>query len=439
MAGEGSGVDVAAAQQRYSSVAIWLHWIIALAVAAQIALGFAMPDGPEGFAPFQLHKSIGITILLLSLARLAWRLVRRPPPPVEAGFQGFLAKAVHTLLYVFMIGAPLTGWALVSTSSIQVPTVLWGLIPWPHLPISSALGGLAEQSHELLAWIGLALILLHVAGALRHQWLIRDGLLRRMAPGGKAGAALGLLALVVLVYFGTGMYVADRYLVPAQEREAVEARLEAQAQEQAGGDVPPDDVAEEPAQEPELPEEADAADEAAEEAVEEPAEAGPPPVWAIQPGGRLGFTVGGAQGPIRGSFSDWSGTIRFDPDNPESADLRINIRLASASLGDATMDATVQGPNFFDASANPTATWRSTAVRHLGGNRYSAQGTLSLKGASRPQTVAFTLSGEGLRRRVEGTASIDRNAFGVGTGETAAGIESAVTVSFAFDAVGRRP
>lgn len=254
MAGEGSGVDVAAAQQRYSSVAIWLHWIIALAVAAQIALGFAMPDGPEGFAPFQLHKSIGITILLLSLARLAWRLVRRPPPPVEAGFQGFLAKAVHTLLYVFMIGAPLTGWALVSTSSIQVPTVLWGLIPWPHLPISSALGGLAEQSHELLAWIGLALILLHVAGALRHQWLIRDGLLRRMAPGGKAGAALGLLALVVLVYFGTGMYVADRYLVPAQEREAVEARLEAQAQEQAGGDVPPDDVAEEPAQEPELPE-----------------------------------------------------------------------------------------------------------------------------------------------------------------------------------------
>src|SRR5690606_8188057 len=99
-----------------------------------------------------------------------------PPDAVEGGFQGFLAKAVHTLLYVFMIGAPLTGWALVSTSSIVVPTVWWGVIPWPHLPLPQAMGELFEQAHELIAWIGLALIVLHVAGALRHQLLLRDGL-----------------------------------------------------------------------------------------------------------------------------------------------------------------------------------------------------------------------------------------------------------------------
>ena len=78
-------------------------------VRPKLALGFAMPKDESGFALYQLHKSVGITILLLTLARLAWRVTNKPPRPVEGGFQGFLAKAVHTLLYVFMIGAPLTG------------------------------------------------------------------------------------------------------------------------------------------------------------------------------------------------------------------------------------------------------------------------------------------------------------------------------------------
>src|SRR5688572_32623680 len=102
-----------------------------------------MPKDQSGFALYQLHKSVGITILLLSLARLAWRLTHRPPTPVEGGFQGFLAKAVHTLLYAFIILMPLTGWAVVSTSRIEVPTLLFGVVPWPHLPISNALHEIA--------------------------------------------------------------------------------------------------------------------------------------------------------------------------------------------------------------------------------------------------------------------------------------------------------
>src|SRR5687768_367402 len=201
-------VDLQAAQQRYSWGAIVLHWAIALALAFQLALGFSMPKDERGFALFQLHKSVGITILLLSLARLAWRLTHRPPPAVEGGFQGFLAKAVHTLLYGFMIGMPLTGWAVVSTSPIEVPTLFWGAISWPHLPLPGGLNEAFEETHEILAWIGVSLIALHVAGALRHQFLLRDGLLRRMGPGGSAGSA-GLLALgVVAVYFGTGMKIA---------------------------------------------------------------------------------------------------------------------------------------------------------------------------------------------------------------------------------------
>ena len=415
-------VDLEAAQRRYSTVAIVLHWTIALALAFQLALGFAMPRDERGFALFQLHKSVGITILLLTLARLAWRLTHRPPAAAEGGFSGFLAKAVHTLLYVFMIGMPLTGWAIVSTSRIEIPTVFWGAIPWPHLPLPRSLNEAFEETHELLAWMGIALILLHVAGALRHQFLIKDGLLRRMGPGGSAWAA-GLLALaVVAVYFATGMKVAGDVVAAGGYNAVQEPAPETSR-------VPLEAVTPTATPAPEAE-----ATEAAEDEV-----AGSPPIWTIQPGGRLGFTVASGSDSYRGSFSDWSGAIRFDPDNPDTADIRISVRLASASLGDATMDETLQGAEFFASAVNPTATWRSTSVRRTGPGRYSASGTLSLKGASRPQSLTFTLSGEGLRRRVEGTASIDRTAFGIGTGETGAGLGNAVALNFAFDAVGREP
>lgn len=408
-----------AAQLRYSGGAILLHWLIALALAFQLALGFAMPKNASGFALFQLHKSVGITILVLTLARLAWRLAHRPPPLLEGGFGGFLARAVHALLYVFMVVAPLTGWAIVSTDSTRIPTLLYGTLPWPHLPLPAAVNEPMAETHEILGWIGLALVALHIAGALRHQLLLKDGLLRRMGPGGSAWLA-GLLALlVVVVYFGTGMKIASDVVA-------------------AGGydRAPPEQSAAAPAAAIAAPEPTDGAtptDEASD------TEAGPPPVWTIQRGGRLGFSVGSGDGSYSGSFSDWSGVVKFDPENPDTADIRITVRLASASLGDATQDEMLQGGDFFASSANPTATWRSTSVRRTGPNRYSASGTLSLKGASRSQPLSFALSGKDLRRHVEGSASIDRNAFGVGTGESAAGLAGSVSLTFAFDAVGKRP
>src|SRR5687768_15619956 len=99
-----------AAQVRYSGVAIVLHWVLALALAFQTALGFAMPEGPGGFDEYQLHKSVGVAILLLTLMRLAWKFTHLNPPTVEGGLNGLLAKGVHIGFYLFMILAPLTGW-----------------------------------------------------------------------------------------------------------------------------------------------------------------------------------------------------------------------------------------------------------------------------------------------------------------------------------------
>ena len=418
--------------QRYSAGAIALHWLLALALAFQLSLGFVIQPDAAGFALYQLHKSVGITILLLSFVRLGWRLAHRAPPPLEKGWENVLAQAVHVGFYLFMILAPLTGWALVSTAPIEVPTLLFGTIPWPHLPLPDAWYDGAEAAHTVLAWFGLALFVLHVAGALRHHLLLRDGLLRRMAPRGSAPLVVGLAALVLLTGGGT-LVLLDRGEQAGPQGEQAEAPAQIAL---ADPELPPEEAGEAPDEA-----EADEAPEAEEEAEPEPeaaAEAGPPPIWAIQPGGRLAFSVGNGDSTIDGSFAEWSGAIRFDPDNPESAEISIDIDLASASVGDSTQDGMLRGAEFFAVASGPTATWRATSVRAQGGGRYLAQGTLSLKGASRAQAVNFTLTGEGLRRRVDGTATIDRNAFGIG-GSSATAVAPNVSLTFGFDAVGRQP
>ena len=408
-------------QVRYSTVAIWLHWLLALAMAFKIALGFAMPHhGPHSFAPMQLHKSVGITILLLTLLRLAWRLVRRPPEPVERSLAGLLAKLVHWAFYAVLLVGPLTGWIIVSTARLKVPTVLFGVVPWPHLPVPDAWGEPMEGVHEALAWVAIVLFVLHVLGALRHQFLLRDPVIGRMAPGGSVAAAIGLLVAVVALYFGVGTYVSQKYLLPAmQEREA---------KRNAPATAEPVPAAPAPAEADNPPAPLPSAE-----------ASGPAPVWNIAGKKRLAFTLDNGGTPVSGSFRDWNGSITMDPDHPESAAIAITIKLASASVGDPTQDAMLQGAEFFAASANPSATWRSTKVTRTDAEHYRASGTLSIKGKSRLQAIAFTLSGEGLRRHVTGRASIDRNAFGIGTGEAGESLGKLVSLTFAFDAAGEVP
>ena len=182
----------------YTYTAKILHWLIAAAILFMLALGWSfelVPKGETRFYLFQLHKSVGITILLLSFVRLGWRLAHRlpPMPDVMAAWEKKAAVAVHVFLYVMMIGVPLSGWALVSASPRNVPTILFGLVPWPHLPILSTLenkkevAGLLGDVHSTVAFMLAALIVAHVAAALKHHFLVRDDVLLRMAPRFCAG------------------------------------------------------------------------------------------------------------------------------------------------------------------------------------------------------------------------------------------------------------
>ncbi len=158
------------------------------------------------------------------------------------------------------------------------------------------------------------------------------------------------------------------------------------------------------------------------------------PAWTIQPGGKLGFSVGNGSDTIGANFSKWGGTINFDPDKPGNAAIHIKVDLASATIGDNFQDQLLQGDEFFNTPANPTATYDSTSIVAQPAGGYLAHGTLNLRGMSMPQDVKFTLTGSGAQRHVEGSASVQRIPYGIGTGSHGNGLDSAVKVTFAFDA-----
>jgi cytochrome b561 len=191
--------------ERYSRVAMTLHWLIALAIIANLALGLYMADmekGPLRFEFFQLHKSLGITVLALTLLRLIWRFYKAPPPLVDTlqPWEKLIANVTYVFFYLLMLGLPLSGWALVSSSPLRLPTLLYGVVPLPALPFfegvadRKALSHQIGDVHEWLAYIMIALLCLHIAAVIRHHWILRDSTLLRMTPkalGGSLNAIRG--------------------------------------------------------------------------------------------------------------------------------------------------------------------------------------------------------------------------------------------------------
>jgi cytochrome b561 len=179
---------------RYNRVAIFLHWAMALIILIMIPFGFLLEDlGKAGYGAiaYPLHKSFGLTILGLTVLRIVWRLLHRAPalPFSTPRWQRIVSRLVHVLLYVLMLGLPLSGWMMISTSAKTYVTTYFGLFVVPNLPLCEAgsdqckpLNGLFYESHETLAYIAIALIALHVAAAIKHRVIDKDGVMERMLP-----------------------------------------------------------------------------------------------------------------------------------------------------------------------------------------------------------------------------------------------------------------
>lgn len=176
----------ATSRARYSPGAMALHWLLAVLIVGNVALGVYMSDLSFSMTRLKLynwHKWAGAVILLLSALRLVWRLTHRPPAaPAMPVWQHRAAHATHLLLYGLFFAVPLAGWAYSSASGF--PLVVFGVLPLPDwVPVNRELAAVLKQVHKLAA-LGLsALVILHVAAALKHHLIDRDGLLLRMWPG----------------------------------------------------------------------------------------------------------------------------------------------------------------------------------------------------------------------------------------------------------------
>lgn len=176
------------AAARYSRGAIAFHWIIAILILLNFLGAWQAEDLPkvEKMAIMAGHKAMGITILALSVLRLVWRVVYRPPPLIESlkAWEAALAKVTHSAFYFLTIAVPLAGWGMHSAGSGGKPVSWFGQFDIPALPVSAdkPTAGMFHEMHEIFAFAMLLLIVLHVGAALKHQFLDRDGTMRRVVP-----------------------------------------------------------------------------------------------------------------------------------------------------------------------------------------------------------------------------------------------------------------
>lgn len=177
--------------QRYTLTAMVLHWVLAVAILTAFVVGLTLDDMPLSPAKLKLinwHKWAGISILLLSVLRLLWRLAHRPPvlpDRIQQAMPGWQTKAYHAthhLMYLLFFVVPLLGWAY--SSAKGYPIVWFGVLPLPDLmPVNKEIADSIKELHGLAAWGLIGLVALHVAAALKHQFIDKDGLISRMLPG----------------------------------------------------------------------------------------------------------------------------------------------------------------------------------------------------------------------------------------------------------------
>ncbi len=394
--------------RRYNTVAVALHWAIALLIVGQIVGGIYMHNlpnsAPAKFDIFQLHKSFGLTILALTFVRLGWRLFHEAPALPEAmpGWQKLAARATHWLFYFLMLAVPVLGLAAVSVSPKDIPTEWFGLFVVPHLGFldpgadPAATEGLFMELHKALSIAIVGLLALHVAAALKHGLVNRDGVLRSMAPG--AGAVIGVV--IVFAAFGVG---AAAYFATKPGPVDITAAPQISAPEASAPVDPP----------------------ASGEAL---ATSTPPATnsvcgaetalavnWRVDEAtSRLRF-IGAQNGrPFEGVFGAFAAEIAFDDNDLDQSWLRVTVQTASAATGDQLIDSTIPGGDWFAVKDFPTATFTACDIRQVADGEYEAAGTLTVKDVSHDITLPFSLSIDGDVATASGGVDLIRTDFGLG-------------------------
>lgn len=389
-------------RSRYTSVAIALHWAMAALLIFMILLGWAMEDNE---ARFQLHKSVGITILFLALARLGWRFANPPPslPEGMAPLEKTASHAVHVAFYALMIGVPLVGWFMVSVSPFQVSTVLYGVLSWPHLPFtdglrSEAVYGVAEFFHSKSAWLIFGLLALHVAGAVKHEIGAEDGVLKRMLPGlfGKTEPP-ALPGRGFIFAFGGSLLLFAVIAVASMLGSGGNGGAKSQTAPRIEGNWDVDYSASE----------------------------------IRFDGAHEGRGFGGV-------FGAWTADVAFYPDDLERSAVQVVIDTRSIRTGTKLYDDNLRGKEWFNPGEFPEAVVELSDFAEAAGG-YTATATITLKGSAVRVPLGFTLDIAGDEARLSGSAELSRKALDLGQSSDpgAAYVADEVTVTLSGKATRR--
>ena len=368
----------------YGWAARAFHWTVAVLILVALGLGLyagSLPSGSDDelqavFAAFSIHKTAGVAVLIIALARILWTLFQIRPRPLypERRLETLLAETVHWALWIGMIVMPLSGWLLHSAAPGGFSRILW---PFgqrlPLVPQDAALAEGFARFHETGWWVLAGLILLHVAGALKHALIDRDHTLARMAGNPArlpeppahplpSGLHHALAAIAAVAIWGATA------AIPAQMGDSAQPQAAAITPAAASG-------------------------------------------WAVRQG-TLAISVKQGGNDVSGQFGQWQAKIDYAPETQTGA-VDVTIDIASLTLG--AVGDSAKGPDFLNAAAHPTASFKAAILPPAGaGQPHIARGTLTVAGTAIETDLPFQLDLQGDTAKAAGQITVDRRDFGIG-------------------------
>lgn len=371
----------------YGTVSKLFHWTIAALIFTVIPLGLiaeSLPLDTSASAArkamlFSAHKTVGVAIFFLALARILWALIN--PHPVllnsERNVEAFAARVAHWLLYGSLVLVPLFGWIHHAATTGFAP-IWWPFgQSLPFVPQSAYVAKVFSALHMIFERVMVFTILAHVAGALKHHLFDKDATLRRMLPGkpevdvappAKPAKARWPL-LGALTVWGCALVIgAVLGLFPARTNEAISEAALPEVQSQ----------------------------------------------WQVTEG-EIAIEISQLGSKVSGSFNDWTARITYD-DTPlitteKRGDVDVSIAIASLQLGSVAEQA--QEPDYFDSTTFPTARFVGEIIEIIDGNELV--GTLTIKGTSHEVAFPVTIKTENGEATASGWVELDRRTFGIGT------------------------
>lgn len=352
--------------QRYHGFSISLHWLIAILILSILVVGNYMvrldEADPVRFSLTQWHKSFGIVALVLIVFRLLWRFTHRPPqlPGHLKLWEIQAAGLTHLLLYLLIVLIPVSGWIMVSASPLDLPTVLFNKIHWPHLvpfdtlPNKDDISILFAEVHAYAGWVLILFLVAHIGAALQHHFVLHDGVMDRMSPKMPEGkwisgvAPLSGTILVIVVGLITYGYSGSNSLPLAAGKSQIQ------------------------------------------------------------------FTFTLQNKATQGLFPESTVELVLDADNPAVNSLNATINTATVTVGDSQIDSTLLGSDWFDAENHPQASFKSKELITVSENNLSVSGTLQIKGIARDLTFPVQLVFEENKRMAIGNFTINRLDFELG-------------------------